>query len=88
MAATTAPPVRAPRVKPALVRARSSLASWARQGVTVVSAARARYRRPALTTSGFACIDAAAWHTYGTGAGLLVLGVLVLVFEWLGGEDT
>jgi len=86
MTATT-PDLRAPsRLRPALTRTRSSLASWARQGAKMVSAARHRYRRPALTITGFGYLDAAAWHTFGLGAGLLVLGLLTLVFEWLGGD--
>lgn len=68
-------------------RVRRALASRVRQGATVVSAARHRYRRPALTISGFGCIDAAAWTTFGLGAGLLTLGALLLVLEWLGGDN-
>lgn len=67
-------------------RARA-LTSAIRQGATMVSAARHRYRRPALTISAFGCIDAAAWTTFGLGAGLLTLGALLLVLEWLGGDE-
>lgn len=83
----TAPTTRTAAVRRRLAAVRTALASSIRQGATMVSAARHRYRRPALTISGFGCIDAAAWTTFGLGAGLLVLGVLALVFEWLGGDQ-
>jgi hypothetical protein len=68
-------------------RVRASLAAVGSRGTQMASAARHRYRRPALVISSFTCLDIAAWHTYGTGAGWAVLGALVLVFEMLGGEE-
>lgn len=67
--------------------ARDALANGVRRGVAMVSAARHRYRRPALTIAGFGCIDA-AFYQVGWFAGLLVTGLSVLVFEWLGGDET
>jgi hypothetical protein len=69
-----------------LARLRVALAESARQGATMVSAARHRYRRPALTISGFACMDASAFQG-GLWLGLLTTGISALVYEWLGGED-
>jgi hypothetical protein len=68
------------------VRARRTLATTARQGAKVVSAARHRYRRPALTISGLACVSAAAYQV-DLGVGLLVTGLMCLVFEWVGGDE-
>ncbi len=84
---TTTADVRAASTRRRWTAARTTLAKVCRQGATMVSAARHRYRRPALTISGFGCVTAAAWTTFGLGAGLLVLGLLTLVFEWLGGEE-
>lgn len=67
-------------------RARTALASWRRQGTQMVSAARHRLRRPALTISGLGCVDTAAFHT-STGLGWLVTGISVLVLEMLGGDE-
>jgi predicted phage tail protein len=52
----------------------------------MVSAARHRYRRPALTITGLTLIDAALFQ-HGWFAGLLATGISVLVFEWLGADD-
>ena len=83
--ATTPPPrTRTGWRRPTEVR--TALAPRVRQAAAMVSALRARYRRTALTISGFSCIDAAAWTTFGLGAGLLTLGALLLLLEWLGGE--
>lgn len=68
-------------------RTRDALAQAWRKGTAVASAARHRYRRPSLVIGSFASIDLAAWHTLGTGAGLLALGLLGLVFELLGGDE-
>jgi hypothetical protein len=91
MASITAPATPNPRTHPSwrrlAGRMRAALAPRVRQAAAMVSATRQRYRRPALTMGGFGCIDAAAWHTFGLGAGLLTLGVLALVLEWLGGEQ-
>jgi hypothetical protein len=83
----TAPSARPGAWKRRLATGRAALAEWARQGATVASAARHRYRRPALVIGSFGCIDAAAWHSLGMGAGLLVLGALGLVFEAIGGDE-
>lgn len=61
-------------------RARHTLTVAARQGAQVVSAARHQYRRPALTIGGLGFIDA-AFFQHGWFAGLLAVGVSVLVFE-------
>lgn len=88
MASITAPATdRARTARGWRKRARTALTSAIRQGATMVSAARHRYRRPALTIGSFASLDAAAWHTFGLGAGLLVLGLLGLVLEMLGGDE-
>lgn len=79
-----------PRTRPSwrrLTRVRAALAPRVRQAAAVTSAARHRYRRPALVTSSFTSIDVSAWHTFGLGAGLLVLGLLMLVFEWIGSDE-
>lgn len=55
--------------------------------MSVVSAARRRCRRPALTIGGLGCADASAWHTFGLGAGLLVLAACFFAYETLGGDD-
>lgn len=86
VASTTAPP-RTRNANPPWRRAREALATWAAQGATMASAARHRYRRPALVISAFSCLDAAAWSTFGLGAGLAVLGGLLIVFEWVTGGD-
>lgn len=74
-------------VPPRLAKVRGRLGEVGRQVVAVASAARSRYRRPALVTGSFASIDLATWHTLGAGAGLLVLGALGLCFELLGGDE-
>jgi hypothetical protein len=53
----------------------------------MASAARRRFRRPALALGGLACFDASAWHTFGTGAGLLVLGACLWAFELISGDE-
>jgi hypothetical protein len=53
----------------------------------MASAARHRLRRPALVIGGLGCMDASAWHTFGIGAGLLVLGASLWAFEYLSGDD-
>jgi hypothetical protein len=67
--------------------ARTALTKGMRQGAQVASAARHRYRRPALVISSFGCIDASAWTTFGTGAGLLAIGISLFVLEMLGGDE-
>lgn len=69
-------------------RTRAALAEAARQGTTAASAARRRYRRPALVTGSFSSAVAAAWTTFGLGAGLLALSAALLALEWLGGDDS
>ena len=66
---------------------RATLTRVVREGTTMASAAWHRKRRPALVIGSFTSIDIAAWHTLGTGAGWLVLGILGLAFELLGGEE-
>lgn len=86
MAATTIP-AHANAITPPWRRVRNVLTTVTRPGVKVASAARHRLRRPALVISGFGCLDAATWHTFGIGAGLAVLGGLLLVWEFLGSDD-
>lgn len=86
MAATTIP-AHANAAIPSWRRVRTALTTVLGQGVRVASAARHRLRRPALVISGFGCLDAATWHTFGIGAGLAVLGGLLLVWEFLGSDD-
>jgi hypothetical protein len=62
------------------------LASAAAKGTRMASAARARYRRPALVISGFGCIDA-AFYQLGLFAGLLVTGLSLFAFEYLGSDE-
>ena len=66
--------------------ARRALATAAAQGAKAASAARHRYRRPALVVSSFGCIAAAAYQV-NLGVGLLVTGLFLFVFEMLGGDD-
>jgi hypothetical protein len=87
MASTAVPARTRPARPPWHKRARNALTAAVTQGTTMASAARHRYRRPALVISAFGCIDTAAWTSYGPGAGLLVLGALILVIEVLGGEE-
>jgi hypothetical protein len=70
---------RFPRVRAAAVKA------W-RNRQRTAARIRARYRTPALQIGGFALLDASAWSTFGLGAGLLVLGAALFVYEWLGGD--
>lgn len=67
-------------------RVRAALATGRRKGKLMASAARHRYRRPALVIGSFGCGVASAWHTFGLGAGLLALSAAGLVLEMLGGE--
>lgn len=66
--------------------ARTALAQTWRRATTAAGAARHRYRRPALAAAGLGCIDA-AFYQFGWFAGLLVTGLSLLYFEWLGGEE-
>lgn len=86
MAAATVP-AHAPAISPPWRRARKALAAATGKGIAMCSAARARFRRPALHIAAFAAIDASAWRTFGIGAGLAVLGGLLLLWEFLGGEE-
>lgn len=86
MAATTIP-AHANAITPPWRRVRNVLTTVTRQGVKVARTARHRLRRPALVISGFGCMDASAWHTFGLGAGLLALGLSLWAFEWLSGDD-
>ena len=67
-------------------RTRAALAEAARQGTAMASAARRRYRRPALVIGSFACGIASAWTTFGLGAGLLATFAAGLTLEFLGGD--
>lgn len=86
MAATTIPP-HATATTPPWRRVRTTLATARAKVTSTASAARHRLRRPALVVGGLGCMDASAWHTFGLGAGLLVLGASLWVFEYLTGDD-
>lgn len=68
-----------------LTGARRTVSSAAKRATTVATAARSRYRRPALVVASFGCIDAAAYQV-ALGVGLLVTGLSLFVFEMLGGD--
>ena len=85
--ASAAIPAHTPAISPPWRRVRDALATVAAKGAQVASAARRRYRRPALTIGGLGAIDASAWHTFGIGAGLAVLGGFLLIWEFLGGDE-
>lgn len=85
--ASVTAPAHTRNATPLWQRARKALTGVGRQGAKMASAARHRYRRPALVISAFGCLDAAAWTTFGLGAGLAVLGGLLIVFEWVTGGD-
>jgi hypothetical protein len=76
-----------PRTHRAWRTARSDLAKAAASIARTASEARHRYRRPSLVISSFGCLDAAAWTTFGLGAGLLALGVSLFVFEMIGDDE-
>ena len=44
-------------------------------------------RTAVLIVSGLGCLDAAAWHTWGVGAGLAAVGASLLAVEYLTGTD-
>jgi len=85
VASVTAPGTR--NATPLWRRVHNALTTASSQGARMASAARHRYRRPALAISGLACFDASAWHTFGTGAGLLVLGACLWAFELISGDE-
>lgn len=85
--ASTTPDARTRTHKWQWTRARAALAQAVRQGTQTASAARRRYRRPALVVSSFTAGVASAWHTFGAGAGLAALCAAGLLLEMLGGEE-
>ncbi len=87
MATTTLPARDTTALQQRWRSARTALARATATAVRVASEARHRYRRPSLVISSFGCIDAAAWTTFGLGAGLLALGASLFVFEMLGGDE-
>jgi hypothetical protein len=50
------------------------------------TAAKTRFRRPALTIGALGCVDA-AFFQHGWFAGLLCTGISLFVFEAMGGDD-
>lgn len=44
-------------------------------------------RTAALIVTGLGCLDAAAWTTWGHGAGLAAIGASLLAVEYLTGTD-
>lgn len=83
MATITATPTDAPRARLG-VRDRVR-ATWHRavpKVAAAVSAVRHRNWSPALTVSGLAALDIAAWTTFGRGAAWAALGVSILAFDW------
>ncbi len=84
---TTLPPRNATSPQRRWRTARSDLTrAWASIAKTA-GEARRRYRRPSLVIASFGCADAAAWTTFGLGAGLLALGASLFVFEMIGDEE-
>lgn len=83
----TTPPRSAPRSHRAWRTARRGLARSGAGIAKMASAARHRYRCPALVISSFGCIDASAWITFGIGAGLLAIGISLFALEMLGGDE-
>lgn len=80
--ASIAPPAHANAISPPrLATARTLLGEVGRRAAALVSAARL-HTSPALTISGLASLDLAAWTTYGRGAGLLALGASLLTYDW------
>ena len=67
-------------------RMRTAWSSARRQATTTVSAARHRNWSPALTVSGFICIDTSAFQLaaghISPGIGLLVTGLSAWGFDW------
>lgn len=54
----------------------------------LVAALRARIDRTALlVTGGLGLLDAAAWTTWGVGAGLAACGASLLAIEYLTGDE-
>lgn len=45
------------------------------------------HRSTALILGGLGALDAAAWTTWGLGAGLAAVGVSLLALDWLTGPD-
>jgi hypothetical protein len=86
MAAVTAPARATAITPPWRARARAALATATARGAEMASAARLRFRRPALTIAALGCADASAWHTFGLGAGLLALAGSLALWEWLGSD--
>ena len=87
MASATFPARVTAESPPRFAKTRASLGAVGRRAMTVASAAKSRYRRPALVIGSFASIDLATWHTLGMGAGLLVLGALGLCLELLCADE-
>ncbi len=90
MATITASTTPEPRTRTRTWRrgqARAALAAAARKGAAMASEARHRYRRPSLVIASFTAATAAAWTTFGRGAGLTALAAALAVFELLGGEE-
>ena len=87
MATTTLPTRNTTRTQARWSSARTALAQAYANTVRMASEARHRYRRPSLVISSFGCIDAAAWTTFGLGAGLLAMFAAGLTLEFLGGDE-
>lgn len=75
-------PVHAEAISPPFAKARKVLASSVGRAGKVVRAVRLHNWSPARTVTGLAFIDAAAWATFGHGAGLLAIGASFLVYDW------
>jgi hypothetical protein len=80
--ATTVIPPRTRTHPPRSTRLRTTLAVRVRQATAMVGAARRHDWSPALTISGLACVDIAAWTTFGRGAAWLALGVSFFLFDF------
>lgn len=60
---------------------RRNVTKWWQASAKAVIGASARLRHPAMTVSGLACIDAAAFQV-NAGTGLLTTGLSILLYEW------
>jgi hypothetical protein len=74
----------------ARLRSRPAKATTRRPLLTVLAVAAARLvvaigraRTAAMSIAGFGCLTAAAWITFGLGAGLAAVGASLLVLEYL-----
>lgn len=85
MASATIPAHTRP-ANPPWRRVRNALTVWAGKGAKMASAARHRFRRPALVVGGLGCFDAAAYQGP-LWVGLVVTGFSLWALDYLLGSD-